>query len=55
MISSYAPGERKQLREISGKTLEGKPLDLADYKAMSSWSTSGARTAGRAGPRRPIW
>ncbi|MEU5027928.1 TlpA family protein disulfide reductase [Streptomyces milbemycinicus] len=32
VISSYAPGERKQLREISGKTLEGKPLDLADYK-----------------------
>ncbi|MGW3569829.1 TlpA family protein disulfide reductase [Streptomyces sp. NPDC000941] len=32
VISSYAPAERKQLREISGKTLEGKPLDLADYK-----------------------
>ncbi|KAK1177273.1 TlpA disulfide reductase family protein [Streptomyces sp. NBS 14/10] len=32
VISSYAPGEREQLREISGKTLEGKPLDLADYK-----------------------
>ncbi|MGY0056194.1 TlpA family protein disulfide reductase [Streptomyces sp. LZ34] len=32
VISSYSPGERQQLRGISGKTLEGKPLDLADYK-----------------------
>ncbi|MFI0733909.1 TlpA family protein disulfide reductase [Streptomyces sp. NPDC021225] len=32
VISSYAPGEREQVHGISGKTLDGKPLDLADYK-----------------------
>lgn len=32
VISSYSPGEREQLHGISGRTLDGRPLDLADYK-----------------------
>ncbi|MGK5628628.1 TlpA family protein disulfide reductase [Streptomyces sp. URMC 123] len=31
-ISTAAKGERGALPEISGKTLKGEPLDLADYK-----------------------
>ncbi|MEU6084716.1 TlpA disulfide reductase family protein [Streptomyces sp. NPDC047108] len=30
-IDTAKPADRKPLPEISGKTLEGKPLDLADY------------------------
>lgn len=32
VISRFSPDEREPLRDISGTTLEGKPLDLADYK-----------------------
>lgn len=32
VISNYAQGERERVHGISGKTLDGKPLDLADYR-----------------------
>ncbi|KRV50911.1 redoxin [Wenjunlia vitaminophila] len=31
-VDQYSPGERKDAPELSGKTLQGEPLDLADYR-----------------------
>jgi peroxiredoxin len=31
-VTTIPPGERKAAPELTGKTLDGKPLDLADYK-----------------------
>jgi peroxiredoxin len=31
-VTTIPPGERKAAPELTGKTLDGEPLDLADYK-----------------------